>query len=91
MQILFTEAMIEEHRTKADPMEFLMTSLGHNVYKQELVKQWVLPLASLAPGEMEDPEMKDIKDLMEIAGQIKVVNQESNKSLKNTKHQKMGQ
>ena len=28
---------------------------------------------------------------MEITGQIKVVNQESNKSLKNTKHQKMGQ
>jgi len=47
-------------------------------------------MLSLTSGEMEDPDQKDIRDLMEITGQIKVVNQESNKSLKNTRHQKMG-
>ena len=68
-----------------EPMDFLLTSIGHQSYKHELIKQWPLQLLSLAPGEMEDPE-QSIPDIMDITGQIKVVNQESNKSLKNTKN-----
>ena len=91
MQILYTESFVRHSSEQAEPMDFLYTSIGHNVYKQELIKQWPLPLQSLAPGEMENQNLQDIRDIMEITGQIKVVNQESNKSLKNTKHQKMGQ
>ena len=61
-------------------------SLGHNLHKNELVKQW--PVG----GYMDmDTTSKEVRDLMEITGQIKVVNQESNKHLKNTRHQKIGQ
>ena len=66
-------------------MEFIYMSLGHNLHKNELVKQW--PVG----GYMDlDTTSKEVRDMMEITGQIKVVNQESNKHLKNTRHQKIG-
>jgi len=73
MQILFTEQFIIEQSEQADPMELVYLSIGHNLYKHEQIKQWPKPLLSLTYGEM-DTSMKDVKDLMEITGQIKVVN-----------------
>jgi len=89
MQILYTEAFIKEQSKQAEPMEMIFLSIGHNMHKHDLIKQWPKPLLSLAYGEM-DSSSKDVRDVMEITGAIKVVNQESNKHLKNTRHQKQG-
>ena len=86
IQILYTEAFIKEQREHADPLEFIYLSIGHNMHKNELVKQW--PAGSFFDM---DTTSKEPRDLMEITGSIKVVNQESNKHLKNTRHQKIGQ
>lgn len=50
-----------------EPMEFLTTSIGSQAYNHELVRSWPIPLLSLQPGEMEDPE-QSIRDLMEVTG-----------------------
>ena len=67
-------------------MDFIYTSIGHNFHKNELVKSW--PMGGIVDA---DTTSKENRDLMEITGQIKVVNQESSKHLKNTRHQKIGQ
>ena len=86
MQILYTEAFIKEQRDQAEKLDFIYTSVGHNLHKNDIIKQW--PLG----GTIDmDTTSKENRDLMEITGQIKVVNQESNKHLKNTRHQKIGQ
>ena len=64
-QILYTETFIKEQSQSAEALEFINISIGHEAFKNDLIKQWP---DSLGPGQLEDYDILDMRDLMEITG-----------------------